>query len=56
MANNCIMCGRIIEDSEWKNREDEELGITQKAPSFCPKCQAKIRNEADGATKPSKPI
>ncbi|MCF8010071.1 MAG: hypothetical protein K9L17_04790 [Clostridiales bacterium] len=57
MAHRCIMCGRIIEEWEWKNKdEDEDEDYPQKPPSFCHKCQAKLKKEADDQHKPSKPM
>ncbi len=56
MAHRCLMCGRIVEETEWKNKDEEDEDMPQKAPSFCYRCQAKIRKESDDVQKPSKPM
>lgn len=53
----CIMCGRTIEEIEWKNKDDyDDEDMPKKSPSFCQRCLAKIKNEAEERQKPSKPM
>lgn len=59
--HRCIMCGRIIEEVEWKNKDDDydeydDEDMPRKAPSFCQRCLAKIKNEAEDKHKPPKPM
>lgn len=56
MAHHCLMCGKVIKETEWKDKDKEDDGVPQKAPSFCQRCLAKVRKESDQALKPSKPM
>lgn len=57
MALRCIMCGGIIEEELFQpDPYDDDEDMPKKPVSFCLKCQAKLKYEADESQKVPKPI
>jgi NAD-dependent SIR2 family protein deacetylase len=50
----CIICGRVIEEPAI--RPDDEDEPVRKPMTVCPRCQAKLKHEADEKQKVPKPM
>lgn len=56
-AARCIICGRVIEDAGLpRPDEDDEDEPVKKPMLICPRCQAKLKHEADDKQKVPKPM
>ena len=62
MSSRCLLCGREFEIESLEEKvkreeeEDELFAPPVKTTSVCPRCQAKLRHEAEEAQKIPKPV
>ncbi len=56
LGQRCLFCGRIFENEAPDETVSILPGLTPKAKSICPICEARIKKEAEDAWKDPKPM
>lgn len=52
----CLICGRVIDESELPQPDEDDDEPVKKPVMICQRCQAKLKHEADDQQKVPKPM